>query len=129
VIEQAMEAVAARPRQVAERALAALEERGVAEPRILLVGAAYKPGVADSRCSPACQIAEHLAARGARVAYYDPLVTDAAADRDTDPDPAAYDLVVVAVTHPGHDYGFLAAAAHVLDATYTTPGGRVRHAL
>jgi nucleotide sugar dehydrogenase len=122
VIEQAMNAVAARPREVAERALAAL--RGTAGPRVLVVGAAYKPGVADRRCSPACEIAAHLAASGARVAYYDPLVEDAGPPRDTDPDPAAYDLIVVAVTHPGHDYGFLSGAAHVLDATYSLPEGR-----
>jgi UDP-N-acetyl-D-mannosaminuronate dehydrogenase len=127
VIEQAMAGVAARPLQVAERAMEALA--GVAEPRVLLVGAAYKPGVADCRCSPGCRIAAELEARGARVAYYDPLVAGATCARDTDPDPDAYDLVVVAVTHPGHDYGFLAGATQVLDATYTTPGGRVRHAL
>jgi UDP-N-acetyl-D-mannosaminuronate dehydrogenase len=96
---------------------------------VLLVGAAYKPGVADRRGSPACRIAEHLAERGAWVAYYEPLIAGAGPARDTDPDAAAYDLIVVAVTHPGHDYGFLAAAPHVLDATFTTPGGRVRHAL
>jgi nucleotide sugar dehydrogenase len=52
VIEQAMAAVAARPREVAERALTALTERGVAAAgaRVLLVGAAYKSGVADRRC-------------------------------------------------------------------------------
>ena len=62
-----------RPLQVAERALE------IAGPgaRILLVGAAYKPGVADARCSPACQIAQRLTERGADVAYYDPLVEDA----------------------------------------------------
>ena len=40
-----------------------------------------------------------------------------------------YDLVIVAVVHPGHSYEFLADADHVLDATYRTPGGRVRHAI
>jgi hypothetical protein len=37
--------------------------------------------------------------------------------------------VLIAVVHPGHPYGFLADAEHVLDATYRTPGGRTRHAL
>jgi nucleotide sugar dehydrogenase len=120
VIEQARAAVAERPRQVAERALRALGDRP--EPRVLLVGAAYKPGVADCRCSPACEIAAELAARGARVAYHDPLVAEAGVPRDTDPDPGEYDLIVVAVTHPGHDYSYLDGAAHVLDTTYTIPG-------
>jgi nucleotide sugar dehydrogenase len=119
LIEQAMAAIAARPTRVAERALSALQERGVhaSDARILVVGAAYKPGVADRRCSPAGEIAERLIERGARVAYHDPLIADAGPERDTDPDPDAYDLIVVAVTHPGHDYGFLARARYVLDAT------------
>jgi nucleotide sugar dehydrogenase len=121
LIEQAMAAIAAQPSRVAERALRSLDERGIRPGRILVVGAAYKPGVADRRCSPAAEIAERLAERGAGVAYHDPLIADAGPERDTDPDPDAYDLIVVAVKHPGHDYGFLAGAPHVLDAT--------RHAL
>ena len=45
------------------------------------------------------------------------------------PDADDYDLVLVAVAHPGHSYAFLGDAEHVLDATYKTPGGTNRHAL
>jgi UDP-N-acetyl-D-mannosaminuronate dehydrogenase len=121
---------------VAERALELTDERGVEEPRVLLVGVAYKPGVEDFRESPALQIASQLAHRGAHVAYHDPLIPSVAIPgvpgrvrSVADPRAADYDLVVVAVVHPGHSYGFIADAEHVLDATYRTPGGKVRHAL
>lgn len=137
VTEQAMAAVAARPARVADRALELTAERGVAdsEARVLVVGIAYKPGVQDHRESPALQIAERLAERRARVAYHDPLIASVTLGRAGTlhsveaPDPGDYDLVVVAVVHPGHAYGFLSRAEHVLDATYRTPGGKIRHSL
>jgi nucleotide sugar dehydrogenase len=137
VTEAAMVAVAGRPAAVANRALALTAERGIdaAESRILLVGVAYKPGVEDHRESPALQIAEHLAWCGARVAYHDPLIPSVTVPGAgtlrsvAQPKAKAYDLVVVAVVHPGHPYGFLADAEHVLDATYRTAGGRNRHAI
>ena len=137
VTERAMAAVAERPNLVADRALELTAGRGIADAdaRILLVGVAYKPGVEDYRESPALQIVARLAERGAQVSYHDPLIPSvdlkgagtlqsvgalAAAD---------YDLVLVAVTHPGHSYAFLGAVEHVLDATYRTPGGHARHSL
>ena len=114
LIEQAMASIAARPRLVADRALATLER---AEARVLLVGVAYKPGVADCRTSPALEIAARLAERGAHVDYHDPLVAACAGlTRVAAPDPGDYDLVLVAVRHPGHDYSFLDGAANVRDA-------------
>jgi nucleotide sugar dehydrogenase len=137
VTEQAMAAVAARPATVADRALALTAERGIAadDARVLLVGVAYKPGVEDHRESPALEIAEHLAERGAQVSYHDPLIPSVAVgsvgtlENVDAPDARDYDLAVVAVVHPGHSYEFLADTEHVLDATYKTPGGHVRHAL
>jgi UDP-N-acetyl-D-glucosamine dehydrogenase len=137
LVETAMGRVAGRPRLVADRALEIAACRGIAEEdaRVLLVGAAYKPGVEDHRESPALQIATRLAERGAQVSYHDPLIAEVEVEgagllRNVErPHAADYDLVVVAVVHPGNSYEFLADAEHVLDATYKTPGGTVRHAL
>jgi UDP-N-acetyl-D-glucosamine dehydrogenase len=137
VTEQAMAAVAERPAHVADRALQLTAERGLrdAEARVLLVGVAYKPGVEDHRESPALQIAARLAERGARVAYHDPLIRSVEVKgagmlhNVAAPDAGDYDLVLVAVAHPGHSYAFPGDAEHVLDATYKTPGGTNRHAL
>jgi nucleotide sugar dehydrogenase len=130
VTERALDEIDARPAAVADRALEAL--RGVAGAsegaRVLIVGMAYKPGVADARESPAAAIAGRLAAEGVLVEYHDPLVTRTGEYPRVDaPRPERYHLVVVATVHPGHDYAWLHDCEHVLDATYRTPGGRHRH--
>ena len=126
VTENAMAGVAGRPATVAERAIELAGEQA----DILLVGVAYKPGVEDYRESPALKIAEHLLERGATVAYHDPMVASVGELANVEaPNPADYDLVVVAVVHPGFSYEFLVDAPRVLDATYKTPGGKVRHSL
>jgi nucleotide sugar dehydrogenase len=137
VTEQAMAAVAGRPAMVADRALQLTAERGIGDEaaKVLLVGVAYKPGVEDYRESPALQIAARLAQRGAQVSYHDPLVPTVPVNglgtlqSVASPNADDYDLVLVAVAHPGHSYAFLGDAEHVLDATYKTPGGSNRHAL
>ena len=72
-----MAAIAARPAAVAARALTLLRMRGSLRPsaRVLIVGMAYKPGVADARESPALAIADAAAsAPASQLAYHDPLV-------------------------------------------------------
>lgn len=131
----AMERVADRPGAVAARGLEVLAARGIpaASARVLLVGMAYKPGVEDYRESPACAITRHLAERGVRVDYYDPLVESAdipgvgTLSSVAGPVAADYDLALVVTVHRGFDYTFLVDCADVLDATYRTPGGRRRH--
>jgi UDP-N-acetyl-D-glucosamine dehydrogenase len=131
----ALAQVAARPGRVAERAVEILADQGVDADtaRVLVVGMAYKPGVADHRESPAHDIATHLHAAGVRVSYHDPLVERVelagAGELTSEPAPHgdAYDLVVLATIHPDADYGFLDTCEHVLDATYKTPAGRTRH--
>ena len=130
MVERAMAGIAQRPIQVAERATELLSresERGVCGARILLVGAAYKPGVADVRESPALTLVDLLRARGARVEYHDPLVPVIERGGEAliavpDPDVGAYDLVIAHTLHPQVDYGFLDAAWPILDCTYRLPG-------
>ncbi len=136
VAESAMAAVAARPAAVAERAADVLDELGIAlaDARVLVVGMAYKPGVADARESPGRRIAEHLVRRGVEVSYVDPFVPEVTVDgavlrSQPVPREVEADLVVVTVAHPGVDHRWLDDREHVLDATYRTPGGRRRHAV
>jgi UDP-N-acetyl-D-glucosamine dehydrogenase len=74
--EEALRKVSGRPRHVAWRAHEVLVQLGRPLPkaRILLVGASYKPGVADTREAPALEIIARLRSEGARVDYHDPLV-------------------------------------------------------
>jgi UDP-N-acetyl-D-glucosamine dehydrogenase len=130
LVESAMAGIAERPTQIAERATDLLSResgRGLCGARILLVGVAYKPGVADVRESPALTLIELLRSRGAAVEYQDPLVPvlerrGETLIADQEPDVGGYDLVIAHTLHPGHDYDFLEGAWPILDCTYRLPG-------
>jgi nucleotide sugar dehydrogenase len=141
LVEEAMRKVAGRPRHIVWRAHEELVAGGgrLSGARILVVGASYKPGVADSREAPAREIIGRLIAEGADVDYHDPLVPEISIDgqllRSVDPDPRRdasgfgpedYELVVILTVHPNHDYGWMLRCERVLDCTYRTPAGRER---
>jgi UDP-N-acetyl-D-glucosamine dehydrogenase len=92
--EEAMRKVAGRPRHVVWRAHELLVQAGarLADAHVLVVGASYKPGVADSRQAPAAEIVERLRGEGASVDYHDPLVPELRVGDEllasVDPDPA-----------------------------------------
>ncbi|BCJ34270.1 nucleotide sugar dehydrogenase [Actinocatenispora thailandica] len=126
LIEQAMTAIAARPRRVVTRAVELLAETGGAlrGARILVIGVSYKPGVRDLRGSSAVEILAELARRGADVHYYDPLVAECVLPDGTRlrgeraPHGGDWDLALVHTVHPGVEYGWAADCPRVLDATY-----------
>lgn len=134
VVDAAMAALAARPAAVARRAREVLAEAGRPPrgARVLIVGAAYKPGVADTRESPAVALADALAAVGADVAYTDPLVPrlDVAGRRlscTASPGEERWDLVVAVTVHPGQDLSWLHGQPLLLDATYRLDEFKHRH--
>ncbi len=139
VAEQAMKLLAERPAQIAHRAQEMLLSSGerMRDTRVLVVGAAYKPGVVDCFGSPALEIISWLAAEDVPVEYHDPLVPMLHIDGEelysVDPDPRRdasgfgpedYDLAIVLTKHPGFDYGWLRRVPRVLDCTYGEPTGR-----
>lgn len=129
ITEAAMIAISGRPRRVAARAREVLAEagRGVAGARVLVVGVAYKPGVADLRESPALEVIAELADSGASVAYADPYVPSLnVGGRELSavgaPELGTWDLVIVHTMHPEVDHGWIAGSPAVLDASYRLPG-------
>ena len=62
------------PKYVAERALSLINP-SIRNPKVLILGVAYKPGVGDVRETPASELRVHLKNQGAIVGWYDPLVT------------------------------------------------------
>jgi UDP-N-acetyl-D-glucosamine dehydrogenase len=132
--EEALRKVTGRPRHIAWRAHEALVELGrpLPEARVLVIGASYKPGVADTREAPALEIIARLRDEGAHVDYHDPLVPALTVARErlvgvTGLDPEGYDLAIIATLHPDHDYGWLERCPAVLDCTYRRPdAGRRR---
>jgi UDP-N-acetyl-D-glucosamine dehydrogenase len=73
------------PEHVVQRIVAQLNEREMAlsTADVLVLGAAYKPNVSDTRESPAIDILQQLDAWKATVEYHDPLVRELDVGRET----------------------------------------------
>ena len=82
--------------------------------RVIVLGVAYKPGVGDTRETPAAKLVELLTREGAEVSYHDPFVPEFEAGGATlrsvafdEKTLAACDCAVVVTAHEGVDYGLL----------------------
>ena len=86
--------------------------------RVVLLGVAYKPGVADLRQSPALKILKLLAENGADLAYHDPHVPHLPeAELSSAPLDDALegaDLVVIVTAHPEVDYRYVVAESRLV---------------
>ncbi|MFL5820000.1 MAG: nucleotide sugar dehydrogenase [Solirubrobacteraceae bacterium] len=126
-----------QPYFCAFRAVEMLNHAGKAtrDARILLLGVAYKAGVADTRESPGLKLIRLLRARGADVAYFDPYVPELPelglrGESDLGEALGVADLAVIVTAHPGVDHGrVVREAPMVLDLRGVTRGesdGRVQ---
>lgn len=125
------------PVYAASRVARLLNEDGkaVKGSRVLVLGAAYKPGVGDCRDSPSLDIMHLLAEDGAAVEYHDPHVPKVSAGGRTwrsapltDARVRRADCVAILTAHPGLDYARVCRLARrVFDARNATRGlkGRV----
>jgi UDP-N-acetyl-D-glucosamine dehydrogenase len=115
------------PSRVVDKLETALHERDVDlfGASVLVLGAAYKPGVSDTRESPGLEIMALLESRGALVQYWDPRVPELARDvpkslvgrrshEPSDDDLASYDAVVLATRQPEHDLARVARLARLV---------------
>ena len=92
--------------------------------RILVLGAAYKPGVADIRESPAIKYINLLRDAGADVTVADPHVNTPDDVELAWKTAGEHDLVVVATAHPEFDYELIRQnAVAVLDTRSCYPFG------
>jgi UDP-N-acetyl-D-glucosamine dehydrogenase len=104
------------PIYVAERALR-LAKGATNGAKVLIMGVAYKPGVGDVRETPASALRAALVARGAEVAWVDPLV---ALWEGTKPVHETWDcdVAIVATNQPGLNVNSLISRrVPVLDCT------------
>jgi UDP-N-acetyl-D-glucosamine dehydrogenase len=101
------------PQYVVELVADALNgrERSIRGARVLLVGVAYKANVADTRDSPAFEIAETLQRKGATLGYTDPYVPTFSVGGLTlqsldlaETDLSAWDVVLILTGHDGCDW-------------------------
>lgn len=134
-VELAQEINDRMPRYVVDLVAEVLNDRkmSINGSRILLVGLAYKPDVADLRESPALEVASLLAERGAVLSYVDPYIESRGSEtpdmeRIDDAVEAALkcDLAVILTPHSAFDIpAIVAAAPAVLDTRGTAERGSV----
>ena len=95
-------------RSLVSQALNHSLQRSLKGSRILVLGVAYKPDIADTRESPAVKLIALLQNAGAEVDYHDPHVpefTENGLAMTSSPlDPGAYDCVVIVTNHSDIDY-------------------------
>jgi UDP-N-acetyl-D-glucosamine dehydrogenase len=104
------------PKYVAQRAISMIDGSR-SNPRVLILGVAYKSGVADVRETPVSELQIHLIARGAIVAWHDPLVPIWEGSQSVDLDWDC-DVAILATKQPGMDIEkLLARGVQVLDCT------------
>ncbi len=104
------------PSYVAERALK-LVNPSIKNPRVLILGVAYKPGVGDVRETPVSELKVNLKKQGAEVAWHDPLVPmwDGSKPVDLDWD---CDVAILATLQPGMNLNLLIQKGiQILDCT------------
>ena len=116
LVENAASINHAAPKYVAQRALSMVDSLKT-NPKILILGIAYKPGVGDYRETPAFELRKHLIAQGAEVAWFDPLVP-----RWEDLRPVALDwdcdLAIIATNQPGMNFDeLISRGVPILDCT------------
>jgi UDP-N-acetyl-D-glucosamine dehydrogenase len=109
---------------------------GLANRRILLLGATYREDVADTRFSPSTDFIRWVEAEGAAVDVHDPLVDwieeIARPVMDDLPQPSAYDAVVFAVAHEAYRQLQTAewlggARPFILDANFVLSPEQIAH--
>jgi UDP-N-acetyl-D-glucosamine dehydrogenase len=120
------------PTYVVQMLADALNDRGraVRGARVLVLGVAYKPNVADTRDSPALEIIDALRRKGAEAAYHDFFVptlrvsgVELASVPWPVPDLAAHDVVLVLAAHAGYDWKAIARDARLIVDTRNATDG------
>jgi UDP-N-acetyl-D-glucosamine dehydrogenase len=118
-----------QPEFCVDRIARALNDQGksVRGSEVLILGVSYKPGIGDTRESPALKIISRLRKLGASVAYYDPHVPEleelALSCVSLEDALSVADLTAIVTAHPELDYeAVVAAAALVIDFRGVTRG-------
>ena len=108
------------PKYVSERALS-MVDKSINNPKILILGVAYKPGIGDVRETPVSELRDYLKAQGADVAWHDPLVPVWEGSKPVDLDWDC-DVAILATKQPGMKVDLLIArGVQILDCTNAFP--------
>jgi nucleotide sugar dehydrogenase len=123
LIELAQEINEFMPEYVAKQAVDILTRNGIeaAAARILMLGVAYKPGIGDTRETPAADVVRRLREAGAVVDYADPfvdsfIVDDIELTRHDDPLEASSeaDLTIIHTPHDTFNFSEIEVSAGLI---------------
>ncbi|MBN18037.1 MAG: UDP-N-acetyl-D-glucosamine dehydrogenase [Chloroflexi bacterium] len=90
-----------------------LNNKSIKNSKILILGVAYKPDVADTRESPSLCIIEKLITKGAKVDYHDPLVKNitiynnnmkSISNISLEKNLRTYDCIIITTNHSTYDW-------------------------
>jgi UDP-N-acetyl-D-glucosamine dehydrogenase len=105
-------------RSLVSQALNHHSQKAMKGARVLVLGVAYKPDIADMRESPAVKLISLLNKAGANVSYHDPHVPSFLEHgfemKSVAYEPAPYDCVVIATDHHSIDYDRLVDDAQLI---------------
>jgi len=94
----------------------------IQNPKVLILGVAYKPGVGDVRETPVSELRAHLKAQGAEVAWHDPLVSVWEGTNSVGLDWEC-DVAILATMQPGLNLAALISrVTKILDCTNSLKG-------
>jgi UDP-N-acetyl-D-glucosamine dehydrogenase len=97
-------------------------DASIKNPKVLILGVAYKSGVGDVRETPASELRDHLKAQGADVAWHDPLVPVWEGSNPVDLD-WSYDVAILATKQPGMNLTkLISRGIQILDCTNSISG-------
>ncbi len=116
VVELADSVNISMPAYVADRALSMVKSN-TSTPRVLILGVAYKAGLADVRETPVEALFNNLLTKGTNVAWHDPLVANWRGESIKIEDWEG-DVAILAVNQPGMDIEILVKKGiPILDCT------------
>jgi len=105
-------------RSLVSQALNHSKELAMKGAKILVLGVAYKPDIADMRESPAVKLISLLGNAGADVSYHDPhvpaLSEPALASKSLEQLTRGSDLVLIVTAHPSVDHDLVAKRARLV---------------
>jgi len=111
----------AMPKYVGERALSMVNS-SIKNPKVLILGVAYKPGVGDVRETPVSELRDYLKTQGAEVAWHDPLVPVWEGSNPVDLDWSC-DVAILATKQPGMNLKpLITRGIQILDCTNSISG-------
>ena len=109
------------PKYVAERALNLINP-SIKNPKVLILGVAYKPGVGDVRETPVSELRDSLISQGAEVKWHDPLVSIWEGSSPVDLSWVC-DIAILATNQPGMDLTeLISKGTKILDCTNSIKG-------